>query len=196
MFLFFEKMNFLLSPSWITRSNYMKSNIEHFGLLRVSKIFRKLNQRVLFHILTSPLNVSFIGIGCLIAVSHPEKQSAILIHEKPFFHRVPFLWINQTASWRSKWRKIFSLGKFFSRDMGITWPKIFLQNDFESKKYYSSIRTWRRSKFLRNRKTTFTKTWRLTRQEKLMRRYHETKNLPRECTRNETLLRKDYFDSK
>ena len=106
-------MNFLLSPSWIARSNYIKSNIEHFGLLRVSKIVRKLNQRVLFHILTSSVNVSFIGIGCLVAVSHPEKQSAILIHEKPFFHHVPFLWINQTASWRSKRRKIFTLGNFF-----------------------------------------------------------------------------------
>ena len=175
-------MNFLLSPSWIARSNYIKSNIEHFGLLRVSKIVRKLNQRVLFHILTSSVNVSFIGIGCLVAVSHPEKQSAILIHEKPFFHHVPFLWINQTASWRSKWRKIFSLGEFFSRDVGITWPKFFLQNNCGSNKYlvgararftrtrllgiqfnYSSIRTWRRSKFLRNRKTTFTKAWRLTR---------------------------------
>ena len=78
-------MNFLLSPSWIARSNYIKSNIEHFGLLRVSKIFRKLNQRVLFHILTSPLNVSFIEIGCLVAVSHQEKQSAILIYENCSF---------------------------------------------------------------------------------------------------------------
>ena len=192
--------NELFAFPWIARSNYIKSNIEHFGLLRVSKIFRKLNQRVLFHILTSPLNVSFIEIGCLVAVSHQEKQSAILIHEKLFFHHVSFLWINQTASWRSKWRKIFTLGKFFSRDMGITWPKIFLQNNCESKKYlvgararftrtrllgiqfnYSSIHTWR-SKFLTNRKTTFTKTWRLTRQEKLMRRYHETKNVSRECT--------------
>ena len=208
-------MNFFLSPSWIARSNYIKSNIEHFGLLRVSKIFRKLNQRVLFHILISSVNASFIGIGCLVAVSHQEKQIAILIHEKPFFHHVPFLWINQTASWRSKWRKIFSLGKFFSRDVGITWPKFFLQNNCGSNKYlvgerarftrtrllgiqfnHSSIRTWRRSKFLRNRKTTFTKTWRLTRQEKLMRRYHETKNVPRECTRNETLLEKVYLDSK
>lgn len=99
------------------------------------------------------------------------------------FHHVPFFWIQQTTyvnfskEWPLQWRKI-ELGQIFSCNEGITWPKIFLQNNCGSNKYlvgararftrtsllsvqfnYSLIRARGRSKFLRNRKTTFIKMY-------------------------------------
>ena len=99
------------------------------------------------------------------------------------FHHVPLFWIQQTTyvnfakEWPLKWRKI-ELEQIFYCDEGITWPKIFLQNNCGSNKHlagararftrtrllsvqfnYSLTRMWRRSKFLRNGKTTFKKMY-------------------------------------
>ena len=68
------------------------------------------------------------------------------------FHHVPLFWIQQTTyvnfakEWPLKWRKI-ELEQIFYCDEGITWPKIFLQNNCGSNKHLARARarfTWTR----------------------------------------------------
>ena len=122
------------------------------------------------------------------------------------FHHVPFFWIHQTTYISIRRNdiqndvKFWVWANFFSRDVGITWPKIFLQDNCGSSKYFMGARAG----FIRTRLLSIQFHHSLAREEeevevrreKLMRRYHETRNVPRECTRNEKLVGKVYFDKK
>ena len=191
MFLFLRKrtFRFSLSPSWIARSGYFRSKIEHFRLLRVSMILQKSNQRVLFHTLILFRKMSVL-LDWLLSTFKPHKKTKCSFHLQKMVVKVIFLFTMchffkfikpRTLNLRRNdpWNDVkLSLGKLFlvmkelsdqrssfkiiADRINTLWgararfTRTRLLN-FSIQFNNSLIRTWGRSEFLRNRKTTYTK---------------------------------------
>ena len=136
MFLFLRKRTFRFPPLESQDQVISSRKLSTLACFAFQRYFGNLTNECSFTYSFSSVKCKFCW-NWLPSGSKPhEKTKCSLNLQKTVLLTVcHFFWINQTSSWRSKWRKILSLAKSFSRDVGITWPKIFIQNNCGSNKY-------------------------------------------------------------